>query len=97
MTIAEKENIKAYIKAVRVEMDNRNAAKFASSHQIAVLKNELAKLDNSDIDTSEFVKNEDGKGLSEQNYSTADAAILHQLASDANSGFTAEDVLDIFN
>ena len=26
MTIAEKENIKAYIKAVRIEMDKRNAA-----------------------------------------------------------------------
>ena len=32
MTIAEKENIKAYIKAVRIEMDKRNAARFATSN-----------------------------------------------------------------
>ena len=97
MTIAEKENIKNYIRAVRIEMDARNAAKFATSNQVAALKSEIADIDTGDIDTSEFVKQEDGKGLSEQNYSSADAAILHQLASDGSSNFTAADVADIFD
>ena len=97
MTLAEKENIKSYIRAVRVEMDKRNAAKFATSNQVAALKGEIADIDTENIDTSEFVKQEDGKGLSEQNYSSADAAILHQLAADGTSNFTAADVLDIFD
>ena len=97
MTIAEKENIKAYIKAVRIEMDKRNAARFATSNQVAALKGEIEGIDTGDIDTSEFVKQESGKGLSEQNYSTADAAILHQLASDSSDSFTAADVADIFD
>ena len=97
MTTAEKENIKAYIRAVRIEADKRNAAKFATSNQVAVLKNEIEGIDTTDIDPSEFVKQEDGKGLSEQNYSTEDAAILRQLATNANDGFTAADVLDIFD
>ena len=97
MTIAEKENIKAYIKAVRIEMDKRNAARFATSNQIAALKGEIEDIDTGDIDTSEFVKQESGKGLSEQNYSTADAAILRQLASDSSDSFTAADVADIFD
>lgn len=97
MTIAEKENIKSFVKAVRIEMDARNAAKFATTNQVAALKGEIADIDTGDIDTSEFVKQESGKGLSEQNYSSADAAILHQLASDSSDKFTAADVNDIFN
>lgn len=97
MTIAEKENIKAYIRAVRIEWDKRNAAKFATVNQVAALKGEIDDIDTTDVDTSEFVKQEAGKGLSEQNYSTAEAAILRQLASDSASGFTAADVSDIFD
>lgn len=98
MTIAEKENIKSFVKAVRIEMDARYAAKFATTNQVAALKGEIADIDTGgDIDTSEFVKQESGKGLSEQNYSSADAAILHQLASDSSDKFTAADVNDIFN
>lgn len=97
MTIAEKENIKSFVKAVRIEMDARYAAKFATTNQVAALKGEIADIDTGDIDTSEFVKQESGKGLSEQNYSSADAAILHQLASDSSDKFTAADVADIFN
>lgn len=96
MTIAEKENIKAFIKAVRIEMDARNAANFATVNQVAALKGEIDGIDTADIDTSEFVKQEDGKVLSEQNYSSADAAILHQLASGGGDIFTAADVADIF-
>ncbi len=97
MTIAEKENIKDFVKAVRVEMDKRYAAKFATTNQVAALKGEIEGIDVGDIDTSEFVKQESGKGLSEQNYSSADAAILHQLASDGSYIFTADDVADIFD
>lgn len=97
MTNAEKENIKAFVKAVIIEQDKRNARKFATSNQVAALKGEIDDIDTTDINPDDFVKNESGKGLSEQNYTSEDKAILGALVNNANSGFTAQDVLDIFD
>ena len=96
-TTAEKENIKAFVKAVIVEQDKRNARKYATTNQVAALKGEIDDIDTTDIDTSNFVVQEDGKGLSEQNFTTEDKAILGALANNDKEGFTAQDVLDIFD
>ena len=63
-----KEEVKNFIRLVRIEMDARYAATYAPSQQVVALhnalKNEIENLTGNEIDTSKFVAAEDGKGLS---------------------------------
>lgn len=92
-----KEEVKNFIRLVRIEMDARYAALYAPSTQVVAIKNEMEKLTGNEIDTTMFVKAEDGKGLSTENFTTEEKALLAKLADDSDTGFTAADLADIFD
>ena len=92
-----KEEVKSFIRAVRVEMDRRYAVQFPSAEMFTVLQSEVAELQNkADVDTSNFVERDGDKVLSSNDYTDAEKELLAQLADDAE-GFTEADLEDIFN
>ncbi len=92
-----KEEVKSFIRAVRIEMDRRYAVQFPSAEMFTTLQSEVAELQNkADIDTSNFVERDGDKGLSTNDYTDAEKELLAQLADDAE-GFTEADLEDIFN
>ena len=92
-----KEEVKRFIRLVRIEMDARYNAAFATSSQVTALKNELEKATGTEIDTSQFVAAEDGKGLSTNDYTSEEKALLAQLANDSGTTFTEADLNDVFS
>lgn len=92
-----KEEVKSFIRAVRVEMDRRYAVQFPSAEMFTVLQSEVAELQNkADVDTGNFVERDGDKVLSTNDYTDAEKALVAQLADDAE-GFTVEDLADIFD
>ena len=93
-----KDEVKSFIRAVRIEMDARYNSKFAQASSLALVKSDLSsledKVDNINTDNSNYVEKEDGKTLSSNDFTDADKQALDELAN--NSSFDASDVLDIF-
>ena len=94
-----KEEVKSFIRLVRMEMDKRYALQFASNTEMTVLQTEIADLQNrEEVDTSNFVERDGDKVLSTNDYTDAEKALLQQLADSAgDSTFTEADLADIFN
>lgn len=80
-----KEEVKSFVRAVRIEMDARNAAKFAPVSMLAALKGDFGDLEEkvADMETS---------GTQEEETISDDTA----AELDTNSSFDASDVLDVF-
>lgn len=93
-----KEEVKSFIRAVRIEMDKRYAIQFPSNAEFTVLQSEVAELQGrDDVDTSNFVERDGDKVLSTNDYTDAEKQLLARLADDADdSTFTEADLLDIF-
>lgn len=93
-----KEGVKAFVRDVRIEMDARNAAKFAPAATLANVKNDLNTLED---DLAPILADKAlGKGLSANDFTNEEKEFLAELAetSKANEeGFDATDVLDIFD
>ena len=94
-----KEEVKSFIRLVRMEMDKRYALQFASNTEMTVLQTEIAELQNrEEVDTSNFVERDGDKVLSTNDYTDAEKALLQQLADSAgDSTFTEADLADIFD
>ena len=94
-----KDEVKAFVRSVRIEMDRRNAAKFAPAASFNSVKGELDSLQNevNNINLDNFVEQIPGKGLSTNDFTDDDKKLLAQLAKETNSAFDAADVLDIFD
>lgn len=92
-----KEEVKNFIRLVRIEMDARYAKIYAPVSQVVALKNELEQATGTEIDTSQFVAAEDGKGLSTEDFTTEEKALLSQLANDSSTEFTEADLADVFS
>ena len=94
-----KEEVKSFIRLVRMEMDKRYALQFASNTEMTVLQTEIADLQNrEEVDTSNFVERDGDKVLSTNDYTDAEKALLQQLADSArDSTFTEADLADIFD
>lgn len=94
-----KEAVKLYLKAVVKEWDARNASKFAPIPVVNTVKTDLDILEDKvdDINTDNFVVQENGKGLSTNDFTDEHKTLLEALARETNSAFDAQDVLDIFD
>lgn len=94
-----KDDVKWFIKAVVQEWDARNNAKFAPNSALNATKTDLAALEGevANINTDNFVEKVQGKGLSSNDFTNEDKALLAQLAKETNSSFDVQDVLDIFD
>ena len=94
-----KDAVKAYLKAVVKEWDARNASKFAPIPAVNTVKTDLNILEDKvdDINTDNFVKKVNGKGLSSNDFTDEHKTLLENLARETNSAFDAQDVLDIFD
>ena len=78
-------------------MDARYAKIYAPVSQVVALKNELEQATGTEIDTSQFVAAEGGKGLSTEDFTTEEKALLSQLANDSSTEFTEADLADVFS
>ena len=94
-----KEAVKLYLKAVVKEWDARNASKFAPIPAVNTVKTDLDILEDKvdDINTDNFVVQENGKGLSTNDFTDEHKTLLENLARQTDSAFDYQDVLDIFN
>ena len=94
-----KDAVKAYLKAVVKEWDARNASKFAPIPAVNTVKTDLDILEDKvdDINTDNFVVQENGKGLSTNDFTDEHKTLLGNLARQTDSAFDAQDVLDIFD
>ena len=94
-----KEEVKRFIRLVRMEMDKRYAVQFPSATEFTVLQTEVAELQNKeDVNTDNFVERDGDKVLSSNDYTDEEKALLQQLANDADdSTFTEADLADIFD
>lgn len=92
-----KAEVKRFIRLVRLEMDARYAKTYAPISQVVALKNEIEQATGTEIDTSQFVAAEDGKGLSTEDFTTEEKALLSQLANDSSTEFTDADLADVFS
>ena len=94
-----KDAVKAYLKAVVKEWDARNASKFAPIPAVNTVKTDLDILEDKvdDINTDNFVVQENGKGLSTNDFTDEHKTLLENLARQTDSAFDAQDVLDIFD
>ena len=101
-----KEQVKAFVRDVRIELDRRYAARFASNStfnstlnsvkdDLGTLEDEVANID--DKFDGKYVEQVDGKVLSSNDFTDADKQLLERLAAESNSAFDASDVADIFN
>lgn len=97
MTLRDKEDIKSFIKAVRIKQDALIAATYAPAPLVNTLKGDVDYLKNNQIDPTNFVPAEDGKGLSTYDFTAVDKAILAELANQSTEGFTEEDLDDVFS
>lgn len=99
MAYVTKEEVKSFVRAVRIEMDARYAAKFATNSSVAVVKSDLNsladKVDDINIDTDNFVEKEEGKVLSSNDFTDADKQVIEELR--GNASFDTSDVADIFD
>jgi hypothetical protein len=98
MTKQEKESILNFIKLVRLEQDRRIAIKYATGAQLTALVGRVSQIAETvdDIDLSNFVEKETGKGLSTNDFTTAEKAILAQLKASDDSGFSEADFAAVF-
>ena len=94
-----KEAVKLYLKAVVKEWDARNASKFAPIPAVNTVKTDLDILEDKvdDINTDNFVVQENGKGLSTNDFTDEHKTLLENLARQTDSAFDYQDVLDIFD
>ena len=94
-----KEEVKAFVRDVRIAMDARYLAWFAQNPTVNNVKTDLDTLEDkvNGISTDNFVEKVDGKGLSSNDFTDQDKALLEQLGRETNSAFDAQDVLDIFD
>lgn len=93
-----KEEVMNFVRRVIVGHKAQIAAKYATISEFGALQNSVSELSSSEIDTSNFVVQEDGKGLSTNDFTDADKEKLNNLDADAtNSTFTAEDVEFVLN
>lgn len=99
MTTQEKNSILNFIRLVRLEQDRRIAVKYATGAQMTALVGRVANLaENVDnIDLTNFVEKETGKGLSTNDFTTAEKAILAQLNAGDDSGFSEDDFTAVFS
>jgi len=93
-----KDETKAFIKLCMIDLMKRCDAKYAELAHYNVLKEAVEEVSGNVFDPSDFVTKEDGKGLSSEDYTAAEKALLAQLASYNNdSGYTAADLQDVFD
>ena len=94
-----KDEVKKFVRDVRIELDARYAAKFAPNSTLANVKSDLGSLEDevAQINTDNFVEKELGKGLSSNDFTTEEKETLARLAKEQNSSFDATDVADIFD
>ena len=97
MAAVTKDEVKSFVKAALAALDAQYKARFANNSSLAVVKGDLSdlsdKVDDINVDTSNFVEKEEGKVLSSNDFTDADKRILEELQ--ANSSFDAQDVLDV--
>ena len=91
-----KEEVKSFIRAVRIKQDAIIAANYATNSQFNSLKNDVADLKNNELDPNDFVKVENGKGLSTNDFTTAEKAIIAELAKQSETGFNEDDIDEVF-
>ena len=94
-----KESVKWFVTAVVAELDKRNNAKFASNTALNAVKSDLTDLEDkvADIDADKFVVKVQGKGLSSNDFTNEEKALLAELANATNATFDEEDVADVFS
>ena len=91
-----KEEVKSFIRAVRIQQDILIAQTYAPLSTVAVLKDEIEELKarlGDEIDTSMFVTRDE---LTPCDFTAAEKAILAELASQSDTGFTEADLEDVF-
>ena len=97
MAAVSKDEVKSFLKASLAALHVRYLALFANNASLAVVKGDLnelsSKVDDIDIDTSNFVEKEEGKSLSSNDFTDADKRILEELQ--ANSSFDGQDIQDV--
>ena len=81
-----KDEVKAFVRDVRIEMDKRNSAKFALNVTVENVKSELGTLQ----DKVSQIEN------SNNGFSDTDRQLLARLAVEQYSGFNASDLSYIF-
>lgn len=93
-----KEEVLNFIRRVRIAHDAKIAAKYATISEFGVLQNSVSELSTMELDTSNFVVQENGKGLSTNDFTDADKEKLNNLDADAtNSTFSTEDLEFVLN
>ena len=94
-----KDEVKAFLILFRKALDARYAAQFAPAPALNSVKSDLGTLEDevAQINTNNFVLQEDGKGLSTEDFATEEKKLLAALAKETTSGFDAQDLLDIFD
>lgn len=97
-----KEQVKAFVRDVRIELDRRYAARFAPNSTLNSVKGDIGTLEDEvanieDKFDGKYVEQVDGKVLSSNDFTDADKKLLARLAEESNSVFDASDVADIFN
>ena len=93
-----KDEVKTFIKLCLVEFQKRSDSKYAELAHYNVLKQAVEEVSGNLLDPNDFVTKQDGKGLSSEDYTTAEKALLAQLAAYNNvAGFTSTDVQEVLD
>lgn len=88
-----KEEVKSFIRAVRIKQDALIAATYAPIANVALLKDDIDVIKDSIPDTSQFITADD---VPPCDFTAVEQAILAELATQSESGFTASDLDDVF-
>lgn len=91
-----KEEVKSFIRAVRIKQDAIIAANYAPAAQLNAIKNDVEAIKANALNPDDFVKAEDGKGLSTNDFTAAEKAILAELSKQSETGFNEADLEEIF-
>ena len=101
--MSDKDAIINFLRQFRIAFENRLENQFATSGELTALQNSIPTGDNasennqSNIDTSNFVLQEDGKGLSTNDFTDADKELLNSLSENSESlNFSSSDLDYIF-
>lgn len=90
-----KDEVKKFVRDVRIEMDARYAAKFAPAAELANVKKELADL--KDGVSPLLAEAALGKVLSANDFTNDEKTFLAELTNATSAGFDASDVVEIFS
>ena len=84
-----KDDVKWFVKEVVKVWDARNTAKFAPNSALNATKTDLAALEGevANINTDNFVEKVQGKGLSSNDFTNEEKALLAQLAKSSTNGY----------